>query len=60
MNPKQIKELRTRLGLSQQGLSEKLGCRKATVTDWETGKKQISGAYLQLLKQIATPPPRLS
>lgn len=54
MTKEQIKQIRTSLGLSQAGLAEKLGCRKATVTDWETGKVSISKAYEQLLKIIAS------
>lgn len=33
-----IKEARGRVGLTQEGLGEKVGCTRTTVCDWETEK----------------------
>ena len=35
-----IKDLRNKLGLSQQGLSDLLDIPKRTIEDWETGKRK--------------------
>lgn len=35
---KAIREARNARGLSQKGLSEKVGCTKTTVCDWENEK----------------------
>lgn len=38
-SPSRIKALRTRLGLTQEGLAEKLGVKKNTVYTWESGRR---------------------
>lgn len=47
-----IKDLRRRLGWSQAELSNRLGCRQQTVSEWETNVYQPQNAYSQLLDRI--------
>ncbi len=48
-----IHALRRHLGLTQQELSEKLGTRQQTVSEWETGLYQPRGASATLLSIVA-------
>lgn len=48
-----ILALRLHLGLTQSELSEKLGTRQQTVSEWETGMYQPRGASAKLLSIIA-------
>ena len=48
-----IQALRRHLGLTQQELSEKLGTRQQTISEWETGMYQPRGASAKLLSIIA-------
>ena len=53
MSPKQIRELRQALELTQQQLADKIGARQHTVARWETGINEPKGAYAMLLRQLA-------
>lgn len=48
-----VRALRRHLGLSQVALSEELGIRQQTVSEWETGLYQPRGASARLLGMIA-------
>ena len=48
-----IQSLRRHLGLTQSELSEKLGTRQQTISEWETGMYQPRGASAKLLSIIA-------
>lgn len=42
VKPEQIKELRTREGLTQQALADCLGVTVRTVKHWESGSRNVS------------------
>lgn len=46
-----VKELRKRSGLQQKELAARVGVSVATVSDWETQKKDPSGPRLQKLAE---------
>ena len=48
-----IQALRRHLGLTQSELSEKLGTRQQTISEWETGMYRPRGASATLLTFIA-------
>jgi DNA-binding transcriptional regulator YiaG len=48
-----IQALRHHLGLTQRELSERLGTRQQTISEWETGMYQPRGASATLLSMIA-------
>jgi DNA-binding transcriptional regulator YiaG len=48
-----IQALRRHLGLTQRELSEKLGTRQQTISEWETGMYRPRGASSTLLSIIA-------
>jgi DNA-binding transcriptional regulator YiaG len=48
-----IQALRRHLGLTQDQLSEQLGTRQQTISEWETGMYQPRGASAKLLSMIA-------
>lgn len=48
-----IKTLRTHLGLTQDALSEQLGTRQQTISEWERGMYCPRGASAKLLSIIA-------
>jgi DNA-binding transcriptional regulator YiaG len=50
---RQVQALRRHLGLTQQELSERLGTRQQTISEWETGMYQPRGASAKLLSIIA-------
>ncbi|OGO08001.1 MAG: hypothetical protein A2Y92_03990 [Chloroflexi bacterium RBG_13_57_8] len=61
-----VQSLRRHLGLTQSELSEKLGTRQQTISEWEIGMYRPRGASATLLTFIAekarfkyrvTPPP---
>lgn len=53
MSPKQIRNIRTALGLTQQQLADFIGAQRPTVARWETGINQPQGANLKALKELA-------
>ncbi len=50
---KSIQALRKHLGLTQQEMSEKLGTRQQTISEWETGLYKPRGASATLLSMVA-------
>jgi DNA-binding transcriptional regulator YiaG len=52
MSPKRIKALRKKLGLTQSGLAEQIGCFQVTVARWETGENEPRGANLKMLLML--------
>jgi len=48
-----IRALRQHMGLSQQQLSDKLGVRQQTVSEWETGMYRPRGGMCTLLSMVA-------
>jgi DNA-binding transcriptional regulator YiaG len=48
-----VQALRRHLGLTQRELSEKLGTRQQTISEWETGLYRPRGASATLLSFIA-------
>lgn len=53
MTPKEIRELREALQLTQQQLADKIGARQHTVARWETGMNEPKGAYAKLLRELS-------
>ena len=47
-----IRELRKRAGMQQKELAADVGVSVATVSDWETGKKEPTGDRLKRLSEI--------
>ena len=52
MTPKQIIQLRTSLGFTQQQLADKLGTPQPTVARWETGKTKPHRLYVEKLEEL--------
>ncbi len=50
---RKVRALRAHLGLSQDELSEELGTRQQTVSEWETGRYQPRGTSARLLTIVA-------
>ena len=48
-----IQALRRHLGLTQQELSERLGTRQQTISEWETGQYRPRGTSARLLSLVA-------
>ena len=48
-----IQALRQHLGLTQQELSQRLGTRQQTISEWETGMYQPRGTSATLLSMVA-------
>ena len=48
-----VRALRRHLGLSQDALSDELGVRQQTVSEWETGQYRPRGATARLLSLVA-------
>ena len=52
-NADTIKALRRHMGLTQKEMSEELGTRQQTISEWETGMYKPRGATTTLLNIIA-------
>ena len=52
-NGDSVRALRRHLGLTQQQLSEELGTRQQTISEWETGLYRPRGASSTVLNMIA-------
>jgi DNA-binding transcriptional regulator YiaG len=52
-NSERIQALRLHMGLTQRELSERLGTRQQTISEWETGMYRPRGASATLLSLIA-------
>jgi DNA-binding transcriptional regulator YiaG len=48
-----VQALRRHLGLTQQELSERLGTRQQTISEWETGQYRPRGTSARLLSMVA-------
>ena len=48
-----VRALRRHMGLTQQQLSEELGTRQQTISEWETGMYRPRGASHTLLNMVA-------
>ena len=48
-----VKELRSRMGLTQRQLARRLGIRQQTVSEWETGLYAPRGASVTLLGMVS-------
>ena len=48
-----IQALRRHLGLTQRELSDRLGTRQQTISEWETGMYRPRGASVKLLSIVA-------
>lgn len=55
-SPQQIKEIRSRIGLTQTNLSIFLGVSSRTVESWEIGKSKPLGSSRRLLQLISENP----
>jgi len=53
MNAIQIKELRLKLGLTQEALARKLGITSQSVSRWERGLFQPTSLALRALNKLA-------
>ncbi len=51
-NADSVSSLRYQLGLTQQELSQTLGVRQQTVSDWETGLHRPTGSSVKLLSMV--------
>ena len=54
MSPEEIRELRTRMGLSQDKFARKIGVTQVTVYNWEKGRtepSELAQNYLKLLRE---------
>lgn len=52
MNPEEIKALRKKLKLSQEGMGHLIGVSFTTINRWEKGKRKPIPLALAKLKQI--------
>ncbi len=50
---KRIQALRRHLGLTQREMSDRLGTRQQTISEWETGMYRPRGASATLLSMVA-------
>ena len=48
-----VRELRSRMGLTQRQLARRLGIRQQTVSEWETGIYAPRGASVTLLRMVS-------
>ena len=48
-----VRDLRRRLGVTQQQLARRLGVRQQTVSEWETGLYSPRGASVTLLRMVS-------
>ncbi len=53
MTPDEIRDLRLRLGLSQEALARRMGVSMNTVARWEGGSRRPSGPAILLLQRMA-------
>ena len=52
MTPKEIRDIRERLGLTQEGFAREIGVSFATVNRWERGHMAPNGLSLKALQQM--------
>jgi putative transcriptional regulator len=56
LRPAEIKDIRTRLGVSQTAFAALLNVPKNTAVSWESGVRKPSGAALKLLQLVRRKP----
>ena len=52
MTPEQLKQARQELGLTQQGLADKLGIKLAKLRNWEQGRNAVSDEGVTAVKWL--------
>ncbi len=52
-NADAVRELRSRMGLTQRQMARRLGVRQQTVSEWETGLYAPRGASVTLLRMVS-------
>ena len=52
-NADAVRELRSRMRLTQQQMARRLGVRQQTVSEWETGIYAPRGASITLLRMVS-------
>ena len=52
LSPREIRELRLKCHLTQQGLARKLNVSRETIVRWERGRQVPNPVYLELLRKI--------
>ncbi len=53
MKPEQLRRLRQKLGLTQEGLAREVGVARNSVARWERGEMAISEPAARLIQRIA-------
>jgi len=51
MTPEEIKEIRAKFGLTQEGFAREMGVSFATINRWENGRAVPKGLYLKVLRE---------
>ena len=54
MKPEEIRELRKKLGLTQEEFARLLGVGYTTINRWENGKSEPRGQALEVLEKLKT------
>lgn len=52
MTARQLKQARQQLGLTQQGMADKLGVKLAKIRNWEQGRNAISDEGATAIKWL--------
>ena len=52
-NADAVRELRSRMRLTQRQMARRLGVRQQTVSEWETGLYEPRGASVTLLRMVS-------
>lgn len=52
MTATKIKQIRERLGETQAVFSQRFGGRRATIADWESGKRKPHNIAMQILEEL--------
>ena len=52
MNSSQLKQARQSLGLTQQGLADKLGIKLAKLRNWEQGRNAVSDEAVTAIRWL--------
>lgn len=50
--PERVRELRTRLGLTQAALAGRIGCKRLTIQHWEHGRRNPQGLAVAALDSL--------
>ena len=54
MTGDELKQLRTRLGMTQEELGQRLGVARVTVARWEIGLRRVPELAARLIQHVAT------